>query len=102
MEIHIHRDFAAIRIILAFLPLYLGFYISFTRVTDYWHHYEDVTFGILIGVAVAIVAENIYFDQIYGNLLWSDTNHQDDSDRDTNDTGVPLQAISNNEKLSNE
>lgn len=46
--------------IFAFTPTYLALYISFTRVTDYWHHYDDVIFGILIGVAVAFVAEYLY------------------------------------------
>lgn len=85
-----NRHLDAIRIILAFLPVYLGFYISFTRVTDYWHHYEDVTFGILLGVAVALVAENIYFDQIYGNLLWIDSSRIVE---EPNSTDVPLQAV---------
>jgi hypothetical protein len=35
--------------VICFLPMVAAVYISITRVTDYWHHPEDVIVGALVG-----------------------------------------------------
>ena len=45
-------------------------FVACTRVTDYWHHYEDVILGSLIGIAAAFAAYTIIGPELeYGNIL---------------------------------
>jgi phosphatidate phosphatase len=37
--------------------LILASYVGYTRVSDYWHHWEDVTIGLLVGSLIAVFIE---------------------------------------------
>ncbi|EDV97180.1 putative phosphatidate phosphatase [Drosophila grimshawi] len=39
--------------LLQFLFVMFGWYVSLTRITDYWHHWSDVLAGIIFGVIFA-------------------------------------------------
>ncbi|KAK9799711.1 hypothetical protein WJX73_001576 [Symbiochloris irregularis] len=43
------------RIVLALIPLGLAVWVGITRMQDYWHHWEDVCAGFLLGLSVAYI-----------------------------------------------
>lgn len=45
----------AIRVFMQAGLLILAMYIGYTRVSDYWHHWQDVVVGLLVGTTTAIL-----------------------------------------------
>ncbi|ETO22091.1 hypothetical protein RFI_15112 [Reticulomyxa filosa] len=39
--------------VLSLLPVAYACFVGVTRITDYWHHYEDVTAGAIVGMSCA-------------------------------------------------
>ncbi|XP_004364008.1 lipid phosphate phosphatase 3 [Capsaspora owczarzaki ATCC 30864] len=47
------------------LPLALALYIAMTRVSDYWHHWQDVSVGTIIGLFFAWASYRQFFPSIF-------------------------------------
>eukprot|EP00899_Mesostigma_viride_P021595 jgi/Mesvir1/29437/Mv23019-RA.1 len=43
------------------LPLLVAYAIAITRFRDYWHHWDDITVGFLLGLAIAYTIYKLYF-----------------------------------------
>ena len=44
---------------LAWTPMVLAIYIAWSRVTDHWHHPEDIIAGAVLGTVFALKADLI-------------------------------------------
>ncbi|KAI1278069.1 Phospholipid phosphatase 1 [Halotydeus destructor] len=51
-------NWVAVRVSSQMAAISLAFYVAFTRVSDYWHHGEDVAVGLLLG---AILGRHVGF-----------------------------------------
>jgi diacylglycerol diphosphate phosphatase / phosphatidate phosphatase len=49
---------------LAALPPTGALLVAISRVDDYWHHWQDVTVGAIIGIVFAVLSFNQYFYQL--------------------------------------
>lgn len=47
------------------LVLIIPFWISCTRIIDYYHNYSDVLGGALIGILVSTITYTIYYKELY-------------------------------------
>jgi membrane-associated phospholipid phosphatase len=52
--------------LIMFLHYFAGGIIAFTRILDHFHHYDDVGFGIVLGVACGAMAYLLHFDSHFG------------------------------------
>ncbi|ALC44262.1 CG11438 [Drosophila busckii] len=55
--------------LLQFLFVMFGWYVSLTRITDYWHHWSDVLAGVLLGVLFAWLT-SIYVADLFAFKRW--------------------------------
>ena len=54
---------------IAFSPMSLALFIATTRLTDYYHHFSDVTYGSGLGMIVALIFYNCFFNSLFDNEL---------------------------------
>eukprot|EP01084_Bolivina_argentea_P019814 36840_1 len=59
------RKHIALSMLLVFTPTFIAIYIACSRITDYWHHYEDVIVGSLLGIAGAFISFNTYSQKLH-------------------------------------
>ncbi len=45
----------------SFLPILLAFFISASRVHDFWHHPADIVAGSTIGIGCAFIAHGMWY-----------------------------------------
>lgn len=60
--------------LLQFLFVMFGWYVSLTRITDYWHHWSDVLAGALLGVLFAWLTA-VYVADLFAFKRWSRTGY---------------------------
>ena len=53
---------------LAFLPVVGALMVALSRVSDYRHHWQDVTVGSLLGLGLSYWAYNLYFEPLNSQL----------------------------------
>ncbi|GAA0149308.1 phosphatase [Lithospermum erythrorhizon] len=58
------------KLCLVFLPLLFAALVGASRVDDYWHHWQDVFVGGLIGLSVATFCYLQYFPPPYHSECW--------------------------------
>lgn len=46
--------------LLALCPCLLGLFIALSRYCDYWHHYQDIVWGSVIGAVIATISYHYY------------------------------------------
>lgn len=51
-----HQSWGSLKIVLSAGPTVLAAYIGATRITDYWHNFDDVVAGAFLGSVIACVA----------------------------------------------
>lgn len=56
--------------LLQFLFVMFGWYVSLTRITDYWHHWSDVLAGALFGVLFAWLT-SVYVADLFAFKRWN-------------------------------
>lgn len=56
--------------LLQFLFVMFGWYVSLTRITDYWHHWSDVLAGALLGVLFAWLTA-VYVADLFAFKRWN-------------------------------
>lgn len=56
--------------LLQFLFVMFGWYVSLTRITDYWHHWSDVLAGALLGVLFAWLT-SVYVTDLFAFKRWN-------------------------------
>ncbi|XP_057335957.1 putative phosphatidate phosphatase [Microplitis mediator] len=49
------KNLKLFKYLLQFISISITMFVSMTRIADYWHHWSDVTVGILIGLINALV-----------------------------------------------
>eukprot|EP01137_Pigoraptor_chileana_P021815 Opistho-2@85986 len=49
------------KMVLFMAPFFLALYVGLTRIRDYWHHWQDVTVGGLLGITIAFATYRQYF-----------------------------------------
>ena len=59
------RHCASLKMICVVALLVVPFWISCTRITDYYHHYSDVVAGACIGTLVSTIAFTVYHNELY-------------------------------------
>jgi membrane-associated phospholipid phosphatase len=69
----------------SFLPILLAFFISASRVHDFWHHPADIVAGSTIGIGCAFIAHGMWYPSVYSE--WA---------------GCPLNSIHSLTSSSNE
>ncbi|XP_023168179.2 putative phosphatidate phosphatase [Drosophila hydei] len=60
--------------LLQFLFVMFGWYVSLTRITDYWHHWSDVLAGALFGVLFAWLT-SLYVADLFAFKRWNRTGY---------------------------
>ncbi|KAH8419581.1 hypothetical protein KR222_007105 [Zaprionus bogoriensis] len=60
--------------LLQFLFVMFGWYVSLTRITDYWHHWSDVLAGALLGVLFAWLTA-VYVADLFAFKRWGRTGY---------------------------
>lgn len=55
------RQFSLLKVLVQFLFLLLAWYVSMTRLRDYFHHFVDVATGCFIGVFMALISTKCIF-----------------------------------------
>ncbi|EDW70288.1 putative phosphatidate phosphatase [Drosophila virilis] len=60
--------------LLQFLFVMFGWYVSLTRITDYWHHWSDVLAGVLFGVVFAWLT-SVYVADLFAFRRWNRTGY---------------------------
>ncbi|KAJ7943095.1 lipid phosphate phosphatase 2, partial [Quillaja saponaria] len=58
------------KLCLVFLPLLIAALVGVSRVDDYWHHWQDVFAGGLLGIAVASICYLQFFPPPYDTDGW--------------------------------
>ncbi|KAH8335130.1 hypothetical protein KR074_012462 [Drosophila pseudoananassae] len=56
--------------LLQFLFVMFGWYVSLTRITDYYHHWSDVLAGSVLGVVFAWLTA-VYVTDLFANRRWA-------------------------------
>ncbi|KAK4802966.1 hypothetical protein SAY86_001169 [Trapa natans] len=69
MQAFDHRGYIA-KLCIVFLPLLLASLIGISRVDDYWHHWQDVFAGGLLGLVVAVFCYLHFFPPPYHSAGW--------------------------------
>ncbi|KAK4747519.1 hypothetical protein SAY87_014105 [Trapa incisa] len=69
MQAFDHRGHIA-KLCIVFLPLLLASLIGISRVDDYWHHWQDVFAGGLLGLVVAVFCYLHFFPPPYHSAGW--------------------------------
>lgn len=59
------------KLCLVLLPLLLASLVAISRVDDYWHHWQDVVAGGLIGLVVAAICYLQFFPPPYHDQGWA-------------------------------
>lgn len=60
--------------LLQFLFVMFGWFVSLTRITDYWHHWSDVLAGGVLGVLFAWLTA-VYIADLFAFKRWSRTGY---------------------------
>ncbi|KAH8379557.1 hypothetical protein KR009_005569 [Drosophila setifemur] len=60
--------------LLQFLFVMFGWYVSLTRITDYYHHWSDVLAGVLLGALFACLTGN-YVADLFAGRRWPKTGY---------------------------
>lgn len=68
------------RLMLSITPLFLAMLVAVSRTCDYHHHWQDVTVGSLIGIALAYICYRQYYP-----ALDSPVSHHSYADLKVND-----------------
>ncbi|GAV75743.1 PAP2 domain-containing protein, partial [Cephalotus follicularis] len=58
------------KLCIIFLPLLVAALVGISRVDDYWHHWQDVFAGGLLGLVVAAFCYRQFFPAPYGDNGW--------------------------------
>jgi len=59
-----------LKLIISFIPSCVALWIALTRYNDYWHHWQDITIGSIIGAGIATLSYFYYFP-----ALWDPSSH---------------------------
>lgn len=54
--------------VVALCPSLMALFIALSRYCDYWHHYQDVVFGSLIGAIIATISYFYYYPSLWHTL----------------------------------
>ena len=76
-----------LRLCIALLPLVYACIIGITRTRDYWHNFDDVLGGTLLGCVVALVTYLTKFKSLWGNYA-GEVDEEDDLGNEADEFGV--------------
>ncbi|XP_065919293.1 phospholipid phosphatase 5-like [Dysidea avara] len=73
----------SLRLIIVLVPIIAAMIVAITRLRDYWHHWEDITVGALMGTAFAILCYLQYFPSPFGAHLTFNNEQSNDIESST-------------------
>lgn len=79
------------RLIISITPLFLAMLVAVSRTCDYHHHWQDVTVGSLIGIAIAYVCYRQYYPALDSKM--SHRSYADLKIRDLNEFTNPVSSL---------
>lgn len=79
------------RLMLSIAPLFFAMLVAVSRTCDYHHHWQDVTVGSSIGIAISYLCYRQYFPAL--NLKMSHRSYADLKARDLNEFTNQLPSL---------
>ena len=79
------QDCKLLSIVIASLPVLFSIFVACSRIIDYFHHYEDVLAGGLIGFTCSYITFNIFSNEYYSCQYIPDLNVEDGDSNNDND-----------------
>lgn len=85
------------RLCLSIIPLLVALLVAISRTCDYHHHWQDVTFGSLMGLSLSYLCYRQYFPPLNSKL--SHRNYVDIFQRHGIDVNLNMSAVKTSSSL---